>query len=320
MTSADLTPTGHLTALAPPGEVADWRLVFAWEALYTQGVIDALPASAAHLAERLGVDVDAVHALLSIVAHWELVRCDGERWEVAPGALAPEEAAELARHANWIRGWARGLGPRLRDRSAAVAPPEAPAKPKPGINLDSLAHASAHNIAPVVDTCLQLASGAKRVLDLGGGHGRYAEEFARRGCEVTLQDLPPVIDSLRTKPHCESIELHAGDALSGVVPGPFDLIACCTVMNMFGPDDCARLIGNAVGALAPCGRFVVVSFMRDRSVVGAIFGAQMLVATPAGDAYESATYAQWLTEAGLEDVRVGDIAGTNLSTVVGQKP
>lgn len=63
---------------------------------------------------------------------------------------------------------------------------------------------------------------ARRVLDLGGGHGQYALEFARRGLETTMQDRPGVVDYARRQGRLEEagVELFAADFFEALPPRP----------------------------------------------------------------------------------------------------
>ncbi|WP_376773682.1 class I SAM-dependent methyltransferase [Lipingzhangella halophila] len=90
----------------------------------------------------------------------------------------------------------------------------------------------------VVDVCLRGFPHAERILDLGGGHGEHAREFARRGRRPTVQDLTRVVDEARTRNDLqeEGVELFAGDLATTLAPGPFDLVFCSTVTNMAAAD------------------------------------------------------------------------------------
>jgi len=66
-----------------------------------------------------------------------------------------------------------------------------------------------------------------RVLDIGGGPGRYALRLAKQGCEVTLLDLSPVnVRFAKDKAKEQNLNLRAveGDARTTdeAVQGPFD--------------------------------------------------------------------------------------------------
>ncbi|NDL55840.1 methyltransferase [Phytoactinopolyspora mesophila] len=309
--------TRHLTALAPPGELVDWRLALSYEAVAGAGVLDALPGTSAQLAEKCGLDELALRALLEVLVAWELlVVDDAGRYTGGPAELGAQESAALAQHGVWIRRWAALAGPRLRERTAQS--PLAPERPPTAVGLALLKEASRLGVGEVVDVCMSTLPGAGRVLDLGGGHGAYALELRRRGCMVTMQDLPGVIEiaSGDGALPAAGVELVAADMFERLAPGPFDLVLCATVTNMFDAQKNRDLLKRIRSVLAPGGALAIVSYLRDHGPVGAVFGVQMLVATPGGDAHGEADYRQWLTEAGYGDVEVADIETPPLSVVV----
>jgi 2-polyprenyl-3-methyl-5-hydroxy-6-metoxy-1,4-benzoquinol methylase len=102
----------------------------------------------------------------------------------------------LRSHAAAIRRWAVLLNTRLHDRTATGdGLPSRPALTENG--LATLAVRARPLVRPVADICLREYPAAQRVLDVGGGHGEFALEFARRGLEVTVQDLPEVVKIAR---------------------------------------------------------------------------------------------------------------------------
>lgn len=71
----------------------------------------------------------------------------------------------------------------------------------------------------------------ERVLDLGGGPGRYSIHLAKRGAQVTLVDLSDGNVALaREKAEAEGVDIEArqGDALDAATlpEGPFDHVLC----------------------------------------------------------------------------------------------
>ncbi|MGL4745158.1 MAG: class I SAM-dependent methyltransferase [Dermatophilaceae bacterium] len=312
--------TTHLGALAPPGSLVDWRLAVAWRAASESDILGALPGTVEDVARRRGLDPGAARAVVHLIAVWGLVTVNGDGVVTAgPHVLTPAESAALAQHGVWIHRWSALTGERLRDRSAPV--PDTLCRPTTGEGLRLLAAASARSIGPVVDACLAAVPSARTALDLGGGHGEHSLELARRGLAVTVQDLPEVVELARADGRLleAGVGLHAQDAFDGVAAGPFDLVLCSTVTNMFDADAVVRLVRGARPAVAAGGALVVVSYLRDRSPVSAVFGVQMLVSTTGGDAHGSKDYRAWLTEAGYGEVTFHDL-GTPALTVVVARP
>lgn len=159
---------------------------------------------------------------------------------------------------------------------------------------------------------------AERVLDVGGGPGRFAKEFVRRGFDVTLLDRPKVVDIDRRFLEHEPIELVAGDATDDLPEG-FDLVFCSRVAHGLGPDENRRLLANAYDALDPGGAVVLLDRVRGRADDAALFGAHMLAQTERGDTYTEAQFTEWLREAGFEGVEVRDVPGIDQQVIAGRR-
>ncbi|WP_433626804.1 class I SAM-dependent methyltransferase [Halomicrococcus sp. NG-SE-24] len=160
---------------------------------------------------------------------------------------------------------------------------------------------------------------AERVLDIGGGPGSFATEFARRDFEVTLFDRPAVVDRVERLLADEPVELVAGDATDDL-PDGFDVAFCSRVAHALGPDENRRLVANAYDALEPGGAIVLVDRVRGRSEGAALLGAHMLAQTERGDAYTAETFTDWLDDAGFRNVAVRDVPGTNMQVIAGRVP
>ncbi|MDN6352716.1 MAG: class I SAM-dependent methyltransferase [Corynebacterium sp.] len=316
--------TQCLTALASPDDLADWRLALCYEAAHATGILDALPATPAQIAGQADLDGQAVADVLHVLATWDHVRIDGAG-VVAPGPawLNGAERAALAGHGTWVRRWATMLPVRIHDRHATVHDPVATARPGPATGLAMLESAVQPCVVPVVDACLDDVASRQdpsRVLDLGGGHGAYARELARRGCDVTLQDLPGVIDMLTSDGRAEAakVALHAGDAFTDLAPGPFDLALCGTFTNMFALDRVRDLLDQVARVLAPGGRIAIATWMHDLGPVDAAFGVQILVATT-GDAHPSDTYRRLLAETAYAGTHLAQVADPALALMTAHR-
>ncbi len=309
---ADFSP------LAPSERLADWRLALAYEA--AGGVLAVLPGSPAELAARCNLDEGALRAVLGLLAAWGIVATDDHgRYIDGPAAPSPPDGAMLSQHGVWIRRWAALLGKRLHHRTATSD--EAPSRPPTDVGLDLLAVVTRRLTRPVLDVCLQRFPQATRVLDLGGGHGEYSLELARRGLRTTMQDLPEVIEIAERHGRLGStgVELFAGDFFTTLPPGPFDLVLCAAVTNMFDGPSNRALYRRLRAIIAPGGGLAIVSYLRDRNRVAASFGLQMLVATEGGDAHGEEDYRHWLAEAGYRLTQVHELDDSPQSIVLAER-
>jgi SAM-dependent methyltransferase len=319
MAHADHGPDGpDLSFLASPETLTDWRLALAYEAAADHGVLDALPGGLTALAARCGLEEGALRAVLGLLQAWGVVATDPEgRYTTGPRAPEPPNDAILLRHASPIRRWSALVGPRLRDRTAlpegmaAHPPPPRPVEP----NL--LAINARRLTGPMLDVCLQRFPHAKRVLDLGGGHGEHSLELLR----PTLMDRPLVLEAADRDGRLSGagVELFAGDFFADLPPGPFDLVLCAAVTNMFDRVSNQDLYRRLRPIIAPGGGLAIVSYMRGRDEVTASFGLQMLVWTDGGDAHTIEDYSSWLGEAGYGPVEVHDLPHPPQTVVLAER-
>lgn len=187
-------------------------------------------------------------------------------------------------------------------------------------------HRFAQDRATTVLDHLEL-QGVYRVLDLGGGPGTYACEFARRSptVRVTLMDLPDVIpiaqrviagDGLSDR-----IETRVGDYLADDYGEGYNLAFLSAIIHSNSPEEIGMLFRKTHAALAPGGRIVVQDFLMEDDkttpLSGAIFAINMLVGTPGGATYSESEVRQWLAEAGFSEIeRIN--TGLDASLMVGR--
>lgn len=313
----------QLTAMADPEYLVDWRLLLSLEAVHNAGVLARLPGDVDDVAAALDLEASAVAACLQVLVAWGILQRDGRHFSWGEPRLSDDEVTMLAQHGVWVRRWAANLGPRLRDRRAAS--PIAPPGLAHSVGLRLLHLATRKAVAPVTEVCWQAlggqaATGSPRILDLGGGHGAYSLALADGGAAVTLQDLPPMIEHLRTRPEFEPITLAAADMFQELAGERFDLVLLSTVTNMFDPASVAELLRRVADVVTPGGAVVIVSYLRERGPVAAAFGVQMLAATPGGDAHGEDDYRGWLEGAGLVHETSHQLTSPPLTAVVARKP
>jgi predicted O-methyltransferase YrrM len=167
-----------------------------------------------------------------------------------------------------------------------------------------------------------------RVLDVGGGSGAYAMEFARAkpGLRAVVFDLPNVLrltaGYLKRAGLADRVALVAGDYDRDDLGSGFDLAFLSAIIHSNSPDGNRALIQRGVAALNPTGHLVIQDFIVDEARTGPPFGVlfalNMLVGTAAGDTYTESEAMQWMAEAGLARVvRMDTAFGTSL--LIGRK-
>ncbi len=297
-----MTAWDECSFLAEPGRVSDWRMVVLVEAAVDAGLFAHLPATTAALADRLDLDEQAVRVVLEALACWAVVKVDHDgRWTPGPDAPSPDAIAVLGHHARAIRLWSKSLDDRLRGLP--------PSDPRPGPEtvdrmLDALTVNGRESAPGAVDACLDHVPEARRVLDLGGGHGEYALELARRGLETTMQDQEHVIDAARARGRLAGggVGLFGGSFFEALPDEPFDLVLCAGVTYTFDAASNTELYRRIRSVLAPGGTLAVHTFLRGTDPVAAVFAVQMLSGGRGGDTHGEDDHRRWLAAAGYGDV------------------
>lgn len=115
--------------------------------------------------------------------------------------------------------------------------------------------------ADFFEKALALSKGS-RLLDVPCGHGRFALEFARRGCRVTGVDLSPeFLAAARARSKSENLEITWRQADMRDLPrAAFDAALCAG--NSFGyldDEGNAAFLAAVARALLPGGRFLLDS-------------------------------------------------------------
>ena len=173
-------------------------------------------------------------------------------------------------------------------------------------------HRNARARAPLVVGAVG-TEGLTRMLDVGGGSAAYSIAFAsaQQNLEVDLLDLAEVIPIAQS--HIDSaglagrIRTRPGDLRKDKFGEGYDLVLVSAICHMLGINDNKDLLRRCFEALAPKGRVVIQDFIlepdRTAPKSAALFALNMLVGTQAGNTYTEGDYANWLREAGFQDVR-----------------
>ena len=316
MTDSVFTATSFMAA---PGEVADWRLVLLYDAACATGLADLLPATVDEAATSGGLQPVAVRAVLDALVAGGLATRDA-RGAVAlvDDARDPGLRAQLRQHASTIRRWSSSIEPRLRGEEAPMRAP---------FNLKGWLESMAVNAATQADTIAEaalarvgVAGGARRALDLGGGHGRYAMALAARGLQVLMQDREDVVALVEAEGWLAGtgVRTVAGDFHDSLPDGPFDVVLAVGIMHTMPPDRAASLLRRVAERMAPGGVLVIRTMVRDDGPSSALFAVQMLVAGQGGDAHPLEDYRRWLRDAGLTGPEVTSVG--NGALLVATKP
>ncbi len=159
----------------------------------------------------------------------------------------------------------------------------------------------------------------KRLLDVGGGPGVFAEEILRRnpGMEAVIADLPITIEAAR--PHVEKggfadrIKFQAADVYHDPdvdLGGLYDVVLISNILHMEGCDENRGLLKKVFRAMAPGGVVLIHEGIIDDDhaapVDRTIFAINMLINTERGNCYSFNEMTDWLEEAGFESAKLVD--------------
>jgi 2-polyprenyl-3-methyl-5-hydroxy-6-metoxy-1,4-benzoquinol methylase len=267
--------------------------------------LDALPG-----------DRRALELTAPILAHLGLLVGDGHRWALSRSARELIDRQVL--HPRWEVSGTLGDLSRLR----AVIKNGGPVCDANGNPLHTMGGVIPDNKEQTAEfmsllwrlsdqTCTELLEwtvprlkpGAK-ILDLGGGHGRMALEFAKTGFSATVFDQPVCIDIARQR-HGVKLSYIAGDFHVDALGGPYDAALLSNIVHGESLDANAALLRRLRAHLRPDGLLVIkdlfIDDLGDNPERAVFFGLLMLCYTRAGQSYQLGSYLQLLDETGFSD-------------------
>jgi SAM-dependent methyltransferase len=279
-----------------------------------QGILEAV-ADARHspneVAEQLEMNPRAVYALLSALAELGVLAEEDNHYRIVEehrGPLLerghPDYAGGLVVHRfELIRRWARM--PEILESGSPIEEDE----PAPGPEgketfIYSMRRLAKPGVRVVAELLLSRLPENPHILDVGGGPGTYAEAFAQGGAQVTVFDLPEVVELMKEHLDAAGISAVGGDFNEGLPEGPFDAAYLGSVSHIYGPEENMALMERVADSLAPGGLIAIRDFIRGPSKGAALFGVNMVVNTESGNTYTEEEYRRWLSAAGFEGIEV----------------
>ncbi len=187
--------------------------------------------------------------------------------------------------------------------------------------------AYARPVADPIAAAVPLPSNAKRLLDVGGGHGFYSTAFCRRfpALSATVFDLPEALISARENvaaAHMEDrISLQPGDYRTDSLGEGYDAALLFSILHTHLPDENLALLLKVARALNRGGVVIVLDNLasglsRTTRAIGGHFSLTYLVGL-GGQTYSQREIEGWLTAAGFSNpqrVRARKAAGLLLLT------
>ena len=267
----------------------------------------------AEAAAGAGLDERATGVALCALTAAGWVRQDGERFSSEPGvrpyllAGSPETIVSILNHnLSMMHGWVR-LAEVLRTGRPVRGQERTSDELKDFIlGMENVSRRSSVEVAGKIDL-----SGARRLLDLGGGPGTAALTFARAnpGLECVVFDLPETVEIAREQIRAadlgDRVRTVAGDFYADSLPEGFDLVYISNIIHMMDPGQTRDLLRKSREALVPGGRVIVKDFFLEDSLsepaAAAQFSVNMLVNTDGGKSYSRSETESLLAAAGFGD-------------------
>jgi SAM-dependent methyltransferase len=272
------------------------------------GALAAKSLDAKALAEELGLAARPASKMLAALAALGVVeRSEGTYRLVA--ALAPlfakggaDFTAFLEHSHDMYSSWGENLEPWVRGAAWTGRRRDAAGIARFGAAMRAMGEAVAARVADAVDL-----AASRRMIDLGGGVGQYAEAFCRAnpGLTAVVVDVPEVARLGRERVAGTEMEarvaFEGGDYIDGSCGGGFDLALLANVLHQEPAARAAAMVARAASELAPGGRALIVDFTVEGDPgaipVGALFAINM---RSHGDTYAESALRGFAAAAGLE--------------------
>jgi SAM-dependent methyltransferase len=279
--------------------------------------IDQNPGTAKQVAAERGADPFAMERLLNSLAAIGLLEKKGDIFHLASqgallSSLQPGSMLPMALHFSDVWGEWSALtnvvkeGRRVREQAST--------RDKKTLEsfvgaMDVIARDLSVEIARSFD-----ASRFIRLLDIGGASGTYTVAFLNENPRLTavLFDLEPVVaiaeKRLRADGLIDRVQLVAGDFYRDELPGGCDFALLSAIIHQNSPSQNLDLFRKIFRALVPGGTLLIRDHIMDGTrtdpPAGALFGLNMLVATPGGDTYSFIELKEGLEQAGFVNARL----------------
>ena len=285
-------------------------------------VLDQRPMTLSQVIERTSTSLRGMRALLDALVGMDLLERYGDTY-----ALTDESAAYLVTTSPTYQGYmckhvSRHLMPRWLRLTEVVRT----GQPEQGVNEQAdgaayfrefvedifpMSYQAACALADELN--INAARAPVSVLDVAAGSGVWSIALAEASLRVrvTAVDWPAVLPVTRRIAARHGVEDRFTFVEGSIEAADFGrnhhIATLGHILHSEGPARSQQLIRKTFEALAPGGTIVIAEFIVDEDRTGPpgalIFAVTMLVNTDAGDTFTYSQMAQWLEEAGFEDIR-----------------
>ncbi len=327
MTAQDLNP-GHLLEIS--GRFWETCTLHAGVKLDIFTIIGSEQLACQDVAQQLSGNNRAVEMLLNALTAMNLLSKNNDRYANTPVSKSflvkdsPRYVGHIImHHHHLVNSWAQMDAAVLSGQAVRTRASHEDDQRRESFLMGMFNIAM--NLAPVIVPLIDLG-GRRRLLDLGGGPGTYAIQFCLNnpGLKATVYDLPT------TRPFAEKtiakfdltdrIEFKDTDYLEEELEGRYDVAWLSHILHAESPEGCRKIIGKAVSVLDPGGMILIHEFILDNTMDGplfpALFSLNMLLGTPAGQAYSEKQLLDMLAEEGVVELRCIFFESPNDSSII----
>jgi SAM-dependent methyltransferase len=288
-----------------------YAVIAAWE---KAGLFSVLQDGMTRRADEFPADPRAIATTAPILAHLGLLCTDGEAWSLSAtgqeflegGHLSLTSAEQALGDLSRLDRVLVEGGP-VHDQSGASkgtdigVRDDAPDDTRAFMNM--LYRRSERSAQYCAKTLVDELPCGAHILDLGGGHGRYADELKKKGFEITVYDKAVCVELARER-FGKRFRYMAGDFMSDDLGGPYDAIFLSNIVHGLGPETCALLFARLYNALVPGGSLVIkdmfIDDMGSNPEQPVFFGLTMLMYTEEGLSYNLRDMYQMFGDTGYE--------------------
>lgn len=293
------------------------------------GLFDALhatPATPQETAARLNIDSRGAEMLLPALEGLGYLQQRTGRYSLSPMTakwLVDGGAINFAQGFAFFGAMVPALWHNLADTLRSGAPPThlyAWVEDRPEVSraFQSWMVALARYGQAEVTQRAPLPASAKRLLDVGGGHGLYSIGFCNHypALHATIFDSPRALESAQTNVTAANlaarIGTQAGDFMVDPLPTGQDVVLLFNIIHGLSADQNQALVSKAVAALNPGGMLVLIEQLAGGGVGPASRAVTRLLGLNyyhllGGQIYPYDAVAGWFEQVGLGDLRRVDL-------------
>jgi len=311
---------------------AAYAAIIAWS---RHGLIEALMQGGSIQAHDLPANADAIRNTAPVLAHLGLLirhpQPDGSTaWSLSRSAREMVEAGVLPIARAWssfddltrLHSVLEYGGP-VRDRdghSRLTSGGVVQSNPEQTRTfMDMLYRRSKESSEETAKILIPWISEGARLLDLGGGHGRYGAAFLEHGMEVTLFDRAACCDIARER-YGSKIKTLAGDFMIDELGGPYDAALLSNIVHGCTPNELDGILHRLRKVVVPGGVVAIkdmfLNSAMDRPESAALFGMTMLMYTEGGRSYTMDEMDEALQRAGFLERDAIDVNDQNFSLII----